>query len=175
LAALAFGLRLALPLEAISEWGERIVGATLIALGVWGFRRLLGRRLHAHAHRHGDEEHVHFHVHASGEDHDAPGAHVHRHTAFGVGVLHGAAGASHLLGVIPGFALPGGEAAAYLAGFAAGTVGAMTLFAAALGWAAPARTERGLRLYRWALGAASAACAGVGVAWLALSWRGGGP
>lgn len=92
-----------------------------------------------------------------------------------MGVLHGVAGASHLLGVVPGLALPGWEAAAYLGGFAAGTVGAMTLFAAALGWAAPGRTERGLRLYRWALGAASAACAGVGVAWLAWSWRGGGP
>jgi hypothetical protein len=175
-AALALGLRAALPLEPVSEWGERLVGATLLVLGCWGFRRLFRRRLHAHAHRHGEREHFHFHVHDPGEDHEAAEAHVHAHAAFWVGALHGVAGASHLLGVLPGLALPGwGARAAYLGGFAGGTVGAMTFFAAAVGWAAPGGTVRGLRLYRWALGAASAACVGVGVAWLALSWRSGGP
>lgn len=169
-AFVALGLRAALPLEAVFEWGERLVGAALMAVGFWGFRSLFRRRLHAHAHRHGGREHLHFHVHAPGEDHDAPEAHVHGHAAFWVGALHGVAGASHFLGVLPGLALPGWQAgAAYLAGFAAGTVGAMTFFAAAVGWAAPGRTERGLRLYRWALGASSAACAGVGAAW--LLWR----
>jgi hypothetical protein len=42
-AALAFGLRQVVHLEALRGWGERLVGATLIVLGLWGLRSLLPR------------------------------------------------------------------------------------------------------------------------------------
>ena len=167
-AALAFGLRQVVHLEAIGGWGERLVGATLIVLGLWGLRSLFRDRLHAHAHHHDGGDHVHFHVHGPGEAHDAPKAHVHVHAAFWVGTLHGLAGTAHLVGILPSLALPTGlETAGYLGAFALGTLAAMTGFASVIGW-----YSSGLRLYRWTLGAASALCALTGVAWIVLPLMG---
>lgn len=163
-AALAFGLRQLVPLDAMAGWGERLVGATLIVLGLWGLRSLFRDRLHAHRHHHDGGDHVHFHVHKPGQAHEAPEAHVHVHAAFWVGTLHGLAGTAHLVGILPSLALPtGAETAGYLAAFALGTLVAMTGFASAIGW-----FSSGLRVYRWALGAASTLCALTGVAWILL-------
>jgi len=160
-AVLAFGLRQAALLDGLGGWGERLVGASLIVLGLWGLRGLFRRRLHAHVHEHGGEAHVHVHVHAPGEDH-----HVHGHAAFWMGTLHGLAGTAHLVGILPSLALPDGrQTVGYLGAFATGTVVAMVLFAGSVGFLAP---ERGLRLYRWSLAGASALCVGVGVAWILL-------
>jgi len=164
-AALAFGLRQAVHLESLRGWGERLVGATLIVLGLWGLRRFFRERLHAHPHHHDDDDHVHFHVHRAGEAHDAPRAHAHVHAAFWVGTLHGLAGTAHLVGILPSLALPtAGQTAGYLVAFAVGTLAAMTAFASAIGWL----SGRGLRAYRWALGGASALCTLTGVAWIVL-------
>jgi hypothetical protein len=168
-AVLAFGFRQTAALDRLAGWGERLVGATLILLGLWGFRNLFRRHLHAHVHEHEGRAHLHVHVHSVGEDHRTPGAHVHGHAAFWVGTLHGLAGTAHLLGILPSLTLPAWtETAGYLTAFAAGTVGAMVLFAGLVGGLAPGKTERGLRLYRGGLAAASALCALVGVAWLLL-------
>ena len=168
-AALAFGLRQVVHLEAISGWGERLVGATMIVLGLWGLRSLFGERLHAHEHDHEGRGHAHFHVHRTDEDHQEARAHVHAHAAFWVGTLHGLAGTAHLVGVLPSLALETGrETAGYLIAFALGTIAAMTVFAAAVGLATPGRSERGLRVQRWALGAASGLCALTGAAWILL-------
>lgn len=162
-AAAAFGLRQVSDFEALSGWSERLAGVSLILLGLWGFRGLFRRRLHAHAHPHDGEEHVHFHVHPPKEDHADPQAHVHSHAAFGVGLLHGLGGTAHLLGVLPGLALVRAlDTGAYLGCFAAGSIAAMTLYAALIG----ALADRGLRTYRWMLGTASCACALTGFAWL---------
>lgn len=165
IAAIAFGLRQVLPLEELSGWGERLVGATMIVLGLWGLRSLFRERLHAHEHEHAGHGHVHFHVHRADEDHREAKAHVHTHAAFWVGTLHGLAGTAHLVGVLPSLALPtGSETAGYLGAFALGTIIAMTAFAAVVGVTAPG----GLRVYRWALGTASGLCALTGVAWILL-------
>jgi len=164
-AGVAFALRQVVHLERVSGWGERLVGATLIVLGVWGLRSLFRERLHAHPHHHEDGDHVHFHVHRPAEAHDAPQAHVHVHTAFWVGTLHGLAGTAHLVGILPSLALPTArETAGYLGMFGLGTLAAMTSFAVVLGWL----SERGLGVYRWALGTSSALCALTGVAWILL-------
>src|SRR4029079_8802240 len=52
-AAVAFVLRQVVHLEAWSGWGERLVGVTMIGLGLWGLRSLFRERLHAHEHDHG--------------------------------------------------------------------------------------------------------------------------
>lgn len=169
-ATLAYGLRQAVDLRAYAGWGERLIGATLILLGIWGFRSLFRKRLHAHMHGPEGEEHVHFHAHAPGEDHDAPKAHVHAHAAFGIGLLHGLAGTAHLVGILPSLALPSWpQTAGYLGSFALGTVIAMVSFATAMGRFAPRRSERG---HRWALTCASALCVGVGTAWIILPMLG---
>ena len=162
-AALAFGLRQVVHLGSLAGWGERLVGATLIVLGLWGLRSLFRERLHAHPHHHDGADHVHVHVHRPGEAHDAPAAHAHIHAAFWVGTLHGLAGTAHLVGILPSLALPTArETAGYLGMFAVGTLLAMTAFAVALGWL----SERGLGMHRWALAGASALCALTGVAWI---------
>jgi hypothetical protein len=159
-AGLAWMGREALDLDAVGTWGERAVGASLILIGLWGLRSLFRHQLHAHPHGHDGNAHLHFHAHAPGAEH---GSHVHGHAALGVGLLHGLGGTAHLLGVLPGLALPNGAAtAAYLAAFAAGSVLAMAAFAAALGRFAP----RGLRPYRALLGLSAAACTLTGLAWL---------
>lgn len=169
-AGLAFLLRWGLDFEALSAWGERVVGATLVVFGLWGFRSLFRDRLHTHVHLHGGEEHEHFHMHGADGGHSAPEAHAHGHAAFWIGTLHGLAGMSHLLGVLPALALPSGRATtAYLAAFALGTVVAMAAFASLLGAFA---SRVGLRYYRWSLGAASALCAGTGLAWIILPLAG---
>lgn len=86
--------------------------------------------------------------------------------AVAFGTLHGVAGASHLWGTLPALALPAnGPAQAYLAAFCAGSVAAMTLFSAALGWArARTSSER-----PWALAAGTASIL-VGIGWAAYSF-----
>src|SRR5262249_32486389 len=74
---LALKLRGLLSPQWISFWGERMVGVTLLAIGFFGLRR--NRR-----------EKIHFH----------------RHTALGVGTLHGLAGGSHFLSILPALLSP---------------------------------------------------------------------
>jgi hypothetical protein len=85
--------------------------------------------------------------------------------AFGMGILHGVAGTSHFLGVIPALALPGGAAAAaYVAAFAAGTLAAMAAWSALIGTLAG--MAGGTRAYRWSLSAAASAALGIGLFWI---------
>ena len=77
-ALLAFLFRPYINLDALSGWGERLVGATMILLGAAGLRRVLRDEIQPH---------------------------VHTHMAFWVGTLHGLAGTAHLLGVLPGLSL----------------------------------------------------------------------
>jgi hypothetical protein len=129
-AALAVLLRdLLPPIDTISAWSERIVGAALIGVGFWALGR--SGRVRPAAHIHGAMAHDHLHVQAG------PGwvrRLGHAHASFCLGVLHGVAGTSHFVGVLPALALPTRAAAiTYIAAFGVGTVAAMTGFAAAAG------------------------------------------
>jgi sulfite exporter TauE/SafE len=164
-------LRDVLPIDLISGWSERLVGVVLVAIGLWGLRAALDRRVHAHAHRHGQDTHVHMHAHGSGTTHPvaAPSRHDHSHAAFGVGTLHGLAGSSHVLGVIPALAFPSAlDAVTYLAAFGIGTVAAMVCFAAVVGLVARGSSRQGLAAYRAVLGVCSVAAVGIGVYWLGV-------
>ncbi|MBU2651425.1 MAG: sulfite exporter TauE/SafE family protein [Bacteroidetes bacterium] len=133
-----------IPIEAISGHSELLVGIVLIIIGIWTFLKLRNKK-HAHEHSHphhhhnGDNYiHVHGHIHTADN-----GEHKHNHvkplrqnniTAFLVGTLHGFAGVSHLILILPTLAFPTlFESVIYLTGFAIGTVGAMALFAVILG------------------------------------------
>ena len=60
---LALMLRDALPVEAISAWGERCVGLVLIGIGVWGLRKAMAAtRVDTDPHRHGQRPQVHGHA-----------------------------------------------------------------------------------------------------------------
>lgn len=133
IALLAVVVRDALPpVEMISAWSERLVGGALIVVGIWALRRSV-RVGHA-SHTHGAVHHDHLHVQRGPQWLRRLG---HAHASFWLGVLHGIAGTSHFLGVIPALALPTrGAAVAYIAAFGVGTVAAMTLFAAIVSRAA---------------------------------------
>jgi hypothetical protein len=129
-AVLAVLLREMLPaIDLISTWGERVVGAALIGIGLWALRRSL--RIEESPHSHGRVSHNHLHVQAGPAWMRRLG---HAHASFCMGVLHGIAGSSHFFGVLPALALPsGGAALMYIGAFGIGTVAAMTAFAAAIG------------------------------------------
>jgi ABC-type nickel/cobalt efflux system permease component RcnA len=168
----ALWLRDWLPLDAVSSWSERAVGVVLIGIGLWGLHRALRRHVHTHPHSHGPVRHEHAHVHATPQTDGAtpgPVSHAHTHAAFLVGVLHGLAGSSHLIGVLPALALPGLLASiGYLGGYGAGTVVGMTLVAGAIGGVAARARARHLDAPRWLLSATSTLALLVGAAWLVL-------
>jgi hypothetical protein len=149
-AALAVLLRDALPpIDLIAAWSERLVGAALIAIGFWALRAAL--RIRHAPHVHGPWTHDHLHVRRIG----------HAHASFLMGVLHGLAGSSHFLGVLPALALPTVSAALlYIAAFGAGSIAAMAAFGAVLGAAPGPRAQRSFML------SAAAVAFVVGGTWL---------
>lgn len=161
-AVIAVLLRELLPsIDVISAWGERLVGAALIGIGLWALRRRA--RIELTPHHHGHVAHEHLHVQAGPAWVRRLG---HAHASFCMGVLHGVAGSSHFFGVLPALALPTGTAAlTYIAAFGVGTVAAMTAFAAAIGLLG-VRTSLNPRLHRGMMTAAAAVAIVVGGVWL---------
>ena len=149
------------PINLISAWSERIVGAALIAVGLWALRR--GTQMRPATHAHGVVSHRHMQI-ASG-----PGwlrRRGHPHASFCLGVLHGIAGSSHFFGVLPALALPSLSASLiYIGAFGVGTVAAMTGFAAAVGTAA-VRLPNGALPQRGMMMTAAALAITVGTVWL---------
>jgi len=114
--ALALIVRNQLSIEALSSWAERCVGVVLIGIGLWALRRALAARADAHGHAHSEPQQAH------------------GHAPFAVGTVHGLAGSSHILGILPALAMPSNfAAAAYLLLFGAGSIAAMGTFSTVLG------------------------------------------
>lgn len=164
-AVLAVSLRDVLPpVPAISAWSERIVGVALIAVGLWALRR--STRMGAATHAHGALSHRHLHVQAGPSWLRRLG---HAHASFCLGILHGVAGSSHFFGVLPALALPSLSASLiYIAAFGAGTVVAMTAFAAAIGTAS-VRLPNGVLPQRAMMVAAATLAITVGSVWIVIS------
>jgi ABC-type nickel/cobalt efflux system permease component RcnA len=178
---LAILLREILPIERLSDWSERLVGLVLIGIGAWGIWRATRQGVHSHEHTHDGTRHAHLHVHerrawadtehgTAAVDHRHGGERVHARSsgvALGIGVLHGLAGSAHFLGVLPALALPTRlAAAAYVASFGLGTVGAMTGFAALIGRLAGRSARSGTRAYRALLVSLGLVAIAVGFVWL---------
>lgn len=174
IALFALVLREATPFDAesMSGWSERLVGVMLIGIGLWGMRQALARQLHTHAHDHDGHRHVHVHLHSREESHEAAGnpAHRHTHAAAAVGILHGLAGGSHFIGVIPALALEASSAVLYLAAYGLGTVTAMAGFAYGLGMLSTRAGDAGVRWTQGLMTASSGAAVVVGIYWLATSF-----
>lgn len=168
LAALVLLVRAFVDIEALSHGAELVVGLVLIAVGAWSIRQSRLIVVHSHTHDHGAGAHAHPHLHFGARAFAAPlhsegRAHArHTHAVLGFGVLHGVAGASHLIGVLPSLALGRAAAVAYLIAFLAGGLGAMAVFAFAAG--------RLIKKEAWlprGLSIAGMASIGVGCFWIA--------
>ena len=148
------GLGRALPPE-VSLWAERVVGLTMIGLGVHVWIDLLRSRAHIHFHVHDDlPPHAHWHRHEDRESHEGAASngvgrphgsgHHHRHGPVMVGALHGLAGSTPLLAVVGVSSVSPALGLAYLLLFALGVTLAMALVSGLLGQLA-SRMARGAR------------------------------
>lgn len=149
---LALALRGLLPVDRLSSVSERLVGAVLIGVGLWGLRRVWLARYPK-------------------ETAEAPHAHAlpvrPSLAALWIGTLHGLAGSSHLLGILPALALPSAAASlAYVAAFGLGSIAAMVAFSSALGLFALRLTAGGRGAYQVLLATFSAVSILVGGWWL---------
>jgi len=141
-----------LPLGAISRYSERLVGASLILIGIWGLYRAWERK--------STSARV---LVRSGADMPS---HTHVATSFSMGAIHGLAGSSHLFGVLPALAFPSrASSMLYLAGFGLGAIAGMTTFSAAVGLLS-SKFNRRSRSYSGFLYASSAVALVVGGVWL---------
>jgi sulfite exporter TauE/SafE len=159
-------LRDVIPTKLISNWGERLVGVMLVAIGIWALRKAF--RVHAHEHEHDGDRHVHLHSHVHRAAHDRPEAHAyHTHAAMGIGILHGLAGSSHFLAVLPLLALPThSQAIAYMLAFAIGTIVSMASFSTVMGFLAQRFARSSVQIYRGLMCVCSVAALAVGTFWL---------
>lgn len=170
----AGGVLLALGIRWPSRWdalGEALVGAMLIGLGGWAL--VSARRMHLHSvEEHGG--HSHLHVHGTGAEH----THAHGHDAkspdhshggiTAVGFLHGLAGTSAVVALVPVTLMADVRAGlGYLAAFGIGVTLAMTLFAMAAAAAMQRAHARSLALGRWTVTAVGLAGVVTGIYWIA--------
>jgi hypothetical protein len=147
---LALLLRDALSIDIVSAWGERFVGVMLCGIGIWGLRTAFADRAETHSHGHRGNSH-------------GP---RHKHPAFAVGTVHGLAGSSHLLGIVPALALPTNtDAAAYLLVFGLGTIAAMAAFSTFIGWLAGRSGARSVRVQNALMASFSMLAIAVGGVW----------
>ncbi|MEC9030088.1 MAG: hydantoin utilization protein A, partial [Cyanobacteriota bacterium] len=88
---------------------------------------------HTHQHTHQQNyghahDHQHVHLHLRGRHKHGR----HPHAASSLGLLHGLAGASHLIAVIPALALPPLGALIYMAAYLLGSIAAMVAVVGAI-------------------------------------------
>jgi hypothetical protein len=157
----------------ISVWSEVLVGGVLIGIGVWALWQSRKVLLHRHSHVHKPEKsnapnpHEHLHVHSVDEPHTEAAHRHHKRSAYAVGILHGAAGTGHLLGVLPALALTPREGLIYLASYGIAAVAAMATFGALMGSIGHRISPNILRRVMQAFGYAAI---GLGTYWIASGW-----
>jgi hypothetical protein len=160
LALAAIGLKDLVHIEAMSAWAEFLVGVALLLVGALAVRTAFGLKLHSHEHHHNDASiHRHLHLHVRGQSNHRR----HAHAASGLGLLHGLAGASHLLAVIPALALPPLGAFAYLLAYLGGSIAAMAAVVCTLSFLT---LRSGARVLPLLVGCTGALSIATGAFWL---------
>ena len=152
-------------IERMSSFAEFSVGIALLVVGALAIRTAFGLSIHAHVHNHEDgSAHEHIHLHFRGRNkHNR-----HAHTSTSLGVLHGLAGASHLLAVFPALALPPLGAVGYMAAYLFGSIATMGAFIMAISIAMMKVGRRALPLM---IGSAGGLSVLTGAFWLQNSWK----
>ena len=123
LAFLAIFIKDIAPLSKFSNFAEFLVGISLLVVGIFAIRNSLHLNIHSHSHQHNGVAHHHLHFHSDDKKHNK-----HSHALTGLGLLHGLAGGSHFLAVLPALALPLPNALAYLISYLSGSLVSMILF-----------------------------------------------
>ena len=125
LAFLAIFIKDISPLNKFSNIAEFLVGISLLIVGVLAIKNSFQLSIHSHSHKHKNGiAHRHFHFHVKKQkNYDK-----HSHALTGLGLLHGIAGGSHFLAVLPALALPLMSACLYLISYLIGSLISMNLF-----------------------------------------------
>ena len=163
-------------LNVISAWSEFLEGFILMAVGAWAFYKAKGIVIHTHAHDHQSDplhsshEHMHIHTHTDNhtrDTHTKDNHQGHAHTAFWVGMLHGAAGGGHLLGVLPSLAFSPVDACLYLGSYFISAVLSMAVFATLLGRLS---MRQGPQVIQKLMYSVSILVLGIGCLWSYHAW-----
>ncbi len=130
-----------IPVEAISNYSEQLVGLVLIGVGVAAIYKIFNsNKGHKHMHVHSEHSPI-IHSHEHDHSHESSHRHVHPKTmkqsnsaSFSIGVLHGFAGIAHFLLFLPVLGFENtSDSVTYVAGFGMGIIVAMVAFALVLG------------------------------------------
>jgi len=124
LALLAIFIKDITPLNKFSNIAEFLVGISLLIVGIFAMKNSFQLSIHSHSHKHENGiAHRHFHFHVKEQKNNK-----HSHALTGLGLLHGIAGGSHFLAVLPALALPLTSACLYLISYLIGSLISMNLF-----------------------------------------------
>lgn len=126
-------------IEFASYWAERLVGILLILIGIVSLRKARGLTANTHVHSHAAQTRVDSPAEDIAATANAPQFSkgsvlgdtprpIHRHTALGIGVVHGLAGAGHFWAVLPSLAMGPTDAALYIGGYVTMSLVAMATF-----------------------------------------------
>ena len=125
LAVLAIFIKDITPLKNFSNIAEFFVGISLLLVGVFAIKNSFQLSMHSHSHKHENGiAHHHFHFHLK----DQKNINKQSHILTGLGLIHGIAGGSHFIAVLPALALPLTSAFIYLIAYLIGSLISMNLF-----------------------------------------------
>jgi len=125
LAVLAIFIKDIASINKFSHVAEFLVGISLLVVGVYAIKNYFNLRIHSHSHEHKNGvAHQHIHIHRK----NLKRYNNHSHALTGLGLLHGFAGGSHVLAILPALALPIPNALAYLIAYLIGSFISMNLF-----------------------------------------------
>ena len=125
LTVLAIFIKDITPLNRFSNIAEFLVGISLIFVGVYAIQNSFRLNIHIHSHKHENGiAHRHYHFHIKEQKNN----NKHSHALTGIGLLHGIAGGSHFLAILPALALSLTNACAYLISYLIGSLISMNLF-----------------------------------------------
>ena len=125
LAFLAIFIKDITPLNKFSNIAEFLVGISLLIVGVIAIKNSFQLSIHSHSHKHENGfAHRHYHFHSNEQKNN----NKHHHALTGLGLLHGIAGGSHFIAVLPALALPFTSASIYLISYLIGSLISMNLF-----------------------------------------------
>ena len=126
LTVLAIFIKDITPLNKFSNIAELLVGISLLFVGVFAIKNSFQLNIHSHSHKHENglsHRHYHFHINEHKNNNNN-----HSHALTGLGLLHGIAGGSHFLAILPALALSLTNAIAYLFSYLIGSLISMNLF-----------------------------------------------
>ena len=125
LTVLAIFIKDITPLKNFSNIAELLVGISLLFVGLFAIKNSFQLSIHTHSHKHENGiAHRHYHFHMKEQKNN----NKHSHALTGIGLLHGIAGGSHFLAILPALALSLTNACAYLISYLIGSLISMNLF-----------------------------------------------